>query len=77
LSSGGREYKATRSLAAGLVGQVAVGDVARGEPCGVYKGGIREAHFVVRLVAIAQAAQHLDGIFHAGFFDVNRREAAF
>ena len=60
----------------GLVGQVAVGDVAVGQ---VGRGDERlvgDRDPVVRLVAVAQALQDLDGVGHRRLLDLDRLEAA-
>ena len=60
----------------GLVGQVAVGDVAVGQ---VGRGDERlvgDGDPVVRLVAVAQALEDLDGVGHRGLLDLDRLEAA-
>ena len=60
----------------GFVGQVAVGDIA------VREGGrgdhrrVGDAHAVMDFVALLQAAQDADGVFHAGLFHQHRLEAA-
>ena len=60
-----------------LVRQVAVGDVpvgqfGRGDQCFV-----GEAHLMVRLVTVAQAAQDLDGVVHRRLGHQDRLEATF
>ena len=60
----------------GLVGEEAVGDVAVGEGGGGDDGGVLDADLVVRLVALAQAAQDVDGVFDVGLADVDDLEAA-
>ena len=60
----------------GLVGEEAVGDVAVGERGGGDDGGVLDADLVVRLVALAQAAQDGDGVFDVGLADVDELEAA-
>ena len=60
----------------GLVGQVAVGEVAVGQ---VGRGDQRlvgDGHRVVRLVAVAQALQDLDGVRHRRLLDLDGLEAA-
>ena len=59
----------------GLVGQEALGDVAVGKLGGGHQGGVRDAHSVMHLVALAQAAQDRDGVFHRGLPDVDLLEA--
>ena len=59
-----------------LVGQEAVGDVAVGEGGGGDDGGVGDAHAVVRLVALLQAAQDRDGVLHRRLADEHRLEAA-
>ncbi len=46
----------------GLVGQKPPGDVAVGELGGGHQGVIADAHLVVRLIAVAQPTQDLDGV---------------
>jgi len=53
----------------GLVRQEAVGDVAVGEGGGGDEGRVLDADLVVRLVALAQAAQDGDGVFDVGLAD--------
>ena len=53
------------------VGQVAVGQVGRGHQCLIGDG-----HRVVRLVAVAQALQDLDGQGHVGLLHLDRLEPA-
>ncbi len=60
----------------GLVGQETVGDVAVGEGGGGDDGGVLDAYLVVRLVALAQAAQDVDGVFDVGLANVDDLEAA-
>ena len=60
----------------GLVGQETVGDVAVGEGGGGDDGGVLDADLVVRLVALAQAAQDVDGVFDVGLANVDDLEAA-
>ena len=59
----------------GLVGQEAVGDVAVGQDRGRDQRGVGDAHAVVHLVALAQAAQDGDGLLHGGLVHVHRLEA--
>ena len=60
----------------GLVGQKAVADVAMRERGRGHDGRVLDAHVVVRLVAILQAAQNGDGVFHVGLADVNDLKTA-
>ena len=60
----------------GLVGQEAVGDVAVRERGRGDDGGVLDAHLVVRLVALAQAAQDGDGVLDVWLADVDDLEAA-
>ena len=60
----------------GLVGEEAVGDVTVGERGGGDDGGVLDADLVVGLVALAQAAQDVDGVFDVGLTDVDDLEAA-
>ena len=46
----------------GLVGQAAAGDVAVGQLDGGLERLVRDLHAVVRLVAVAQAPEDLDGL---------------
>ena len=52
------------------VGQVAVGQVGRG-----HEGLVGDAHRVVRLVAVAQALEDVDGQRHRRLVDLDRLEA--
>ena len=58
----------------GLVGQVPVGDVAAAERRGGDHGCIGDAHSVVYLVALLQAAQDADGLFSGRFANQDRLE---
>jgi len=49
-----------------LVRQEAVRDVAVGEGGRGDQGAVRDGHAVVRLVAVAQALEDLDGVRHRG-----------
>ena len=60
----------------GLVGQKAVADVAMRERGRGHNGRVLDAHVVVRLVALLQAAQNRDGVFDVGLADVDDLEAA-
>ena len=60
----------------GLVRQEAVGDVAVGQHRRRHQGGILDAHPVVHLVALLEAAQDGDGVLHRGRVDQHRLEAA-
>ena len=59
-----------------LVGQEAVGDVAVREGGGGDDRGVLDAHAVVHLVALLEAAQDRDRVLHAGLAHVHRLEAA-
>ena len=59
-----------------LVRQVAVLDVAVGEHGGGAQSVVRDRAAVVRLVAVAQAAQDLDGVVHGRLVDADLLEAA-
>ena len=59
----------------GLVGQEAVGDVAVRQHRGSDQGAVLDAHAVVHLVALAQAAQDRDGVLDARLVDHHRLEA--
>ena len=59
----------------GLVGQEAVADVAVREDGRGDEGGVGDAHTVVELVALAQAAQDGDRLLDAGLVDVDGLEA--
>ena len=58
-----------------LVGQEAVGDVAVAEHGRGDERGVADAHAVVRLVALLQAAQDRDRVGDRRLADVDRREA--
>ncbi len=58
----------------GLVGQEAVGDVTVGEHRGGDDGRILDAHAMVNFVALLQAAQNGDGVFHRRLAHVNGLE---
>ena len=60
----------------GLVGQVAVGQVAVGQVGRGHEGLVGDGHRVVRLVAVAQALQDLDGVGHRGLLHLDGLEAA-
>ena len=60
----------------GLVGEVAVGDVAVGEVGRGHERLIGDGDPVVRLVAVAQALEDLDGVGHGGLLHLDRLEAA-
>ncbi len=60
----------------GLVRQVAVGDVAVGQVGGGDHGLVGDRHAVVRLVAVAQALQDLDGVAEGRLVDLDRLETA-
>ena len=60
----------------GLVGQEAVADVAMRERGRGDDGRVLDAHVVVRLVALFEAAQDGDGVFDVGLADVDDLEAA-
>ena len=57
-----------------LVGQAAAGDVAIGELDGGLEGLVGDLDAVVRLVAVAQAAEDLEGLGLAGRLDDDRLE---
>ena len=58
-----------------LVGQEAVGDVAAGQGGGRDQRRIGDAHAVVQLVFLLQAAQDGDGVLHRRLADEDRLEA--
>ena len=60
----------------GLVGQVAVGQVAVGQVGRGHQRLVGDGHRVVRLVAVAQALQDLDGVRHRGLLHLDGLEAA-
>src|SRR6478752_6480566 len=60
----------------GLVGQEAVADVAVGEVRRRDDRAVGDLHLVVRLVAVAQALQDVDGVRKARLGDLDRLEAA-
>ena len=60
----------------GLVGQEAVADVAVRERGRGHDGGILDAHVVVLLVAVFQAAQNGDGVLDVGLAHVDDLETA-
>ena len=64
----------TRSMA--LSGRKRPGDVAVGEHGGRHQGGVLDAHAVVHLVALLQAAQDGDGVLDRRLADVDGLEAA-
>ena len=49
-----------------LIGQEAIGDVAAREHGGRHQGVVGDAHAVVHLVALLEAAQDRDRVFHGG-----------
>ena len=59
-----------------LVGQLAAGDVAVGQRGRRDQRGVGDAHAVVRLVLLLDAAQDLDGVLDAGLADEDLLEAA-
>ena len=59
-----------------LVRQEPVGDVAVGERRGGHQRGVGDGHPVVRLVAVAQALEDLDGVRERRLGDLDRLEAA-
>ena len=59
----------------GLVGQEAVGDVAVGEQGRGHESRVLDAHPVVHLVALLEAAQDGDGVLHRGLAHVDGLEA--
>ena len=58
-----------------LVRQEAVGDVAVRERGGGHQRGVLDAHAVVHLVALLEAAQDADGVLHGGLAHHHRLEA--
>ena len=60
----------------GLVGQVAIGDVAVGQVRRGHQRLVGDGDAVVGLVAVAQALQDLDRVGHRGLLDLDRLEAA-
>ena len=60
----------------GLVGEVAVGDVAVGEVGRGHERLVGDRDPVVRLVAVAQALEDLDGVGDRRLLDLDRLEAA-
>ena len=60
-----------------LVGQVAVGDVARGEIGGSLDGLVGDRDLVVLLVALPDAHQDVDGLLQGGLLDHHRLEPPF
>ncbi len=58
-----------------LVGQLALGQVARGEPDGALDRGLRDAQAVVLLVLRAQAVQDRNRLVHVGLVHEHGREA--
>ena len=60
----------------GLVGQEAAGEVAVGEHGGGDEGGVLDAHAVVDLVALLEAAEDGDGVLDRRLADEHRLEAA-
>ena len=60
----------------GLVGQEAVGDVAIGQHRRCDQRRVLDADAVVHLVALAQPAQDVDRVLHAGLAGEDRLEAA-
>ena len=61
----------------GLIRQKAIRDIPIREHRGSYDGGVFDPHAVMHFVALFQAAQNGDRIFHCRFADENRLEAAF
>ena len=59
----------------GLVGQEPRGDVAIGKRCGSDQCGVGDAHAVVHLVPVLQAAEDADGVFDRRLADVHLLEA--
>ena len=59
----------------GLVGQKAIGDVAVGEGCRGDQRAVGDAHAVVQLVLLLQAAQDGDGVLDRRLGDEDRLEA--
>src|SRR5205823_4074551 len=60
----------------GFVGQEPPGDVAVGQDGRADEGGVLDAHTVVDLVALLQAAQDGDRVLDRGLADIHRLEAA-
>ena len=60
----------------GLVGQEAIGDVAVGQLRRAHDGAVGDAHAVMDLVLLLQAAQDGDGVLHRGLAHQHRLEAA-
>ena len=60
----------------GLVGQVTVGQVAVGQVGRSHQGLVGDGHRMVRLVAVTQALQDLDGEGHVGLFHLDRLETS-
>ena len=59
-----------------LIGQEAIGDVAAAEHGRRHQGVIGDAHAVVHFVALLEAPQDRDGVFHRGLVDKHLLEAA-
>ena len=59
-----------------LVGQEAPGEVAVGEFCGRFQGGVIDDGLVVRLVLVTEPLEDQDGVLHGGSLDLHRLEAA-
>ena len=60
----------------GLVGQLAAADVAARQFHRLHHGGIEDAHLVVGLHGVGDAAHHLDRRVLGGFLDLHQLEAA-
>ncbi len=58
-----------------LVGQEAVVDVPIGKGCRCDESSVGDGHAVVRLVAVAQTLEDLDGVLHRRLADLHRLEA--
>ena len=61
----------------GLVGQEAIGDVAVGKLSRGHDGAVGDAHAVMDLVLLLQAAQDGDGVLHRGLAHQDGLEPAF
>src|SRR5438874_13691729 len=59
-----------------LVGQAAIADVALGEMYRRVDRVIGDLYLVMRLVALAQALQNVDGLFLAGLLDLDGLETS-
>ena len=59
-----------------LIGQETIGDVAAAEHGRRHQGVIGDAHAVVHFVALLEAPQDRDGVFHRGLVDKHLLETA-